>query len=131
MRATTRTRPGFCKAAALDEIEAAGFTLSPGRYVGAPESEEDQIAFEERIATLVNWLATRWRRTSDSLLRSSGLWRARAMKSEWITASVAELEADGTILVQDGNHSSTGRDGMNWILLARPTSERRTSATPA
>lgn len=26
------------------------------------------------------------------------------MKSEWITASVAELEADGTILVQDGNH---------------------------
>ena len=26
------------------------------------------------------------------------------MKSEWITASVAELEADGIILVQDGNH---------------------------
>ncbi len=26
------------------------------------------------------------------------------MKSEWITASVADLEADGIILVQDGNH---------------------------
>ena len=31
---------GFSKSASLDEIEAAGFTLSPGRYVGAPESEE-------------------------------------------------------------------------------------------
>ena len=49
--------PGFCKSATLDEIEAAGFTLSPGRYVGAPESEEDEIAFEERMATLVDQLA--------------------------------------------------------------------------
>ena len=46
--------PGFCKSATLAEIEAAGFTLSPGRYVGAPESEEDEIAFEERMATLVD-----------------------------------------------------------------------------
>ena len=32
-------------------------TLSPGRYVGAPEAEEDDIAFEERMATLVDDLA--------------------------------------------------------------------------
>ena len=49
--------PGFCTSAALDEIAAAGFTLSPGGYVGAPESEEDEIAFEERMATLVDQLA--------------------------------------------------------------------------
>ena len=49
--------PGFVKAAPLSEIEAAGFALSPGRYVGAPESEEDQVAFEERMATLVDKLA--------------------------------------------------------------------------
>lgn len=48
---------GFCKSAALTEIETAGFTLSPGRYVGAPESEEDEIAFAERMATLVDQLA--------------------------------------------------------------------------
>ena len=48
---------GFCKSAALAEVEAAGCTLSPGRYVGAPESEEDEIAFEERMATLVDKLA--------------------------------------------------------------------------
>jgi type I restriction enzyme M protein len=49
--------PGFCKSATLAEIEASGLTLSPGRYVGAPESEEDEIAFEERMATVVDQLA--------------------------------------------------------------------------
>jgi type I restriction enzyme M protein len=48
---------GFCKNAGLDEVEAAGLTLSPGRYVGAPEAEENEIAFEERMATLVDHLA--------------------------------------------------------------------------
>ncbi len=49
--------PGFCKGAAVEEIETAGFTLSPGGYVGAPESEEEEIEFEERVATLVDQLA--------------------------------------------------------------------------
>jgi type I restriction enzyme M protein len=50
-------QPGFCRTATLAEIEAAGFTLSPGRYVGAPEAEEAEVAFEERMATLVDRLA--------------------------------------------------------------------------
>lgn len=49
--------PGFCKSATLEEVVTASFTLSAGRYVGAPESEEDEIAFEERVATLVDQLA--------------------------------------------------------------------------
>lgn len=49
--------PGFCKGSDTDEIAAAGFALSPGRYVGAPESEEDEVAFEEKMATLVDQLA--------------------------------------------------------------------------
>jgi type I restriction enzyme M protein len=48
---------GFCKSATLDEIAVAGFPLSPGPYVGAPESEEDEIAFEERMAIVVDKLA--------------------------------------------------------------------------
>lgn len=44
---------GFCKAARLAEIEAAGFALTPGRYVGAAAVEEDEGAFEERMAELV------------------------------------------------------------------------------
>lgn len=48
---------GFCKSVVVAEIEAAGFALSPGRFVGAPESEEDEIMFEERMAGLVDRLA--------------------------------------------------------------------------
>ncbi len=49
--------PGFCRNTTLAEIKAAGFALSPGRFVGAPEAEEDAIAFEEKMATLVDLLA--------------------------------------------------------------------------
>jgi type I restriction enzyme M protein len=48
---------GYCASVALDEIEKHGFALTPGRYVGAPESEEDEIEFEERMAGLVDQLA--------------------------------------------------------------------------
>lgn len=47
---------GFCASVATADIEAAGWTLSPARYVGAPEEEDDAVAFEERMATLVESL---------------------------------------------------------------------------
>lgn len=50
-------RLGFCKAATIAEIEKQDFALSPGRYVGAPEDEEDEVAFEERMALLVDGLS--------------------------------------------------------------------------
>jgi type I restriction enzyme M protein len=48
---------GFSASVTLEEIEKHGFSLSPGRFVGAPESEEDEIAFEENMAALVDRLA--------------------------------------------------------------------------
>jgi len=33
--------PGFCKAAALEEIKKNGYVLTPGRYVGVPPEEDD------------------------------------------------------------------------------------------
>lgn len=48
---------GFCASVSFNEIEKHGFALSPGRYVGAPESEEDEIEFEEKMAGLVDRLA--------------------------------------------------------------------------
>jgi type I restriction enzyme M protein len=48
---------GFCRSVKLDEIRTLGFALSPGRFVGAPESEEQAVAFEEQMATLVDKLA--------------------------------------------------------------------------
>jgi len=45
--------PGFCKSATLDEIRAHGHVLTPGRYVGAAATEEDDEPFEEKMARLV------------------------------------------------------------------------------
>ena len=45
--------PGLCKVATLDEIEAQGWSLNPGRYVGVPEREEDEdFDFAERLTEL-------------------------------------------------------------------------------
>ena len=44
--------PGFCKAAHLDEIKAHGYVLTPGRYVGAEDVEDDDVPFHKRFAAL-------------------------------------------------------------------------------
>ncbi len=48
---------GFCKSAPLEEIRKQGHVLTPGRYVGAAEQEEDGEPFAEKMARL----AAKWR----------------------------------------------------------------------
>ncbi len=45
--------PGFCKAASIAEIEKHGFVLTPGRYVGAEEQEDDGEPFTEKYPRLL------------------------------------------------------------------------------
>jgi type I restriction enzyme M protein len=40
---------GLCKVATLAEIEAQGWSLNPGRYVGVAASEENDFDFKERL----------------------------------------------------------------------------------
>lgn len=47
---------GFCKSAILDDIEKNNFVLTPGRYVGIKEEEDDGIPFEEKMDILVREL---------------------------------------------------------------------------
>jgi len=44
--------PGFCKSATLDDIKKHGYVLTPGRYVGAAEVEDDGEPFEEKMQRL-------------------------------------------------------------------------------
>ena len=44
--------PGFCKSAELEEIRKHGHVLTPGRYVGAEEIEDDGEPFEEKMKRL-------------------------------------------------------------------------------
>ena len=44
-----RDIPGFCKRATTAEISKHGFVLTPGRYVGAEEQEDDGEPFAEKF----------------------------------------------------------------------------------
>ncbi len=43
---------GFCKVATIEEIKENNYVLTPGRYVGVEEQEDDGIPFEEKMKTI-------------------------------------------------------------------------------
>lgn len=48
--------PGFCKSASLEEIRKHGHVLTPGRYVGAEEQQDDGEPFDQKMKRLVTQL---------------------------------------------------------------------------
>jgi type I restriction enzyme M protein len=48
---------GFCKATKIDEVRKQGHVLTPGRYVGTEEGEEDKQPFEGKMKALTAELA--------------------------------------------------------------------------
>jgi len=44
--------PGLCKVATLEEIEAQGWSLNPGRYVGVAARKEEDVDFKLRLQEL-------------------------------------------------------------------------------
>jgi type I restriction enzyme M protein len=63
--------PGFCKSAALDEIRKHSHVLTPGRYVGAEEVQDDGEPFDEKMQRLV------------------GEWRAQQSEAATLDAAIA------------------------------------------
>jgi type I restriction enzyme M protein len=49
----------------LDEIRAQGYVLTPGRYVGAAEAEEDEEPFEHKMARLISILEKQFIESND------------------------------------------------------------------
>ena len=52
---------GFCKSAILKDVEKNGFILTPGRYVGVAEEEDDGEPFEEKMKRLVGELGEQFK----------------------------------------------------------------------
>lgn len=57
--------PGFCKSASLEEIKAHGYILTPGRYVGAEDVEDDILPFADRFSELQASLSQQFDRSAD------------------------------------------------------------------
>jgi len=56
---------GFCKAAAIEEVEKNGFVLTPGRYVGADFVMEDDEVFEEKMTRLTKELTEQFKQSKE------------------------------------------------------------------
>ena len=64
---------GFCKTAKLDEIRAQGHVLTPGRYVGSEDVEDDSEIAEQKIKRLTATLQEQFAESAklESAIRKS------------------------------------------------------------
>ena len=115
---STRTSPGFCKSATLDEIRQHGHILTPGRYVGAEEVEDDGEPFDEKMARLTAELreqTTAIRQARQAHLGQSGghrLWRvseANFLPGTWRLCRLDDVADIIDCLHKTPVYSNTGR----------------------
>ncbi|OBB98463.1 type I restriction-modification system subunit M [Mycobacterium sp. 852002-40037_SCH5390672] len=69
--------PGFCKSVPLDDIRAAGYPLTPGRYVDAPPPRDDGEPVGDKIARLTTDLLA----ALDESVRADNVVRQQV---EWL-----------------------------------------------
>src|SRR6202790_821651 len=48
--------PGFCKTSKIDDLRKSRYVLTPGRYVGTEEVEDDGVPFEDKMGRLARTL---------------------------------------------------------------------------
>ncbi|MCQ4921462.1 type I restriction-modification system subunit M [Tissierella carlieri] len=66
---------GFCYSATIDEIREHEYVLTPGRYVGIEEVEDDGVPFEEKIENLTSELSelfAKSRRLEEEIRKNLG-----------------------------------------------------------
>lgn len=56
---------GFCKSANIEEIRKHGHILTPGRYVGTAEVEEDDEVFEDKMKRLTSELSMQFKKSDE------------------------------------------------------------------
>ncbi len=68
-----KDEPGFCKLIQIDKIRGNDYVLTPGRYVGAPEIESDDIQFGQKMEKLTSQLDEQMTKGNEleSLIRTN------------------------------------------------------------
>src|SRR5699024_3656563 len=56
---------GFCKAANLEEVREHDYILTPGRYVGLEEEEDDGESFDEKMERLTTDIAEQFKESKN------------------------------------------------------------------
>ena len=56
---------GYCKVASIDEIKEHDYILTPGRYVGIEEVEDNGEPFEEKMERLTTTLANQFKKSRE------------------------------------------------------------------
>ena len=56
---------GFCAAVTTADIAKQGYILTPGRYVGIEDQEDDGEPFEEKMARLTGELSEMFKRSRE------------------------------------------------------------------
>ncbi|MDD2219284.1 MAG: class I SAM-dependent DNA methyltransferase [Desulfoplanes sp.] len=66
-------KAGYCKSATLKEIKANDYVLTPGRYVGAAEIEDDGIPLETKMSELTRTLYSQMQEAEklDAVIRKN------------------------------------------------------------
>lgn len=62
---TLEDEKGFCAVATLEDIEKQDYILTPGRYVGIAEQEDDGEPFEEKMARLTSELSEMFEKSHE------------------------------------------------------------------
>ncbi len=57
--------PGFARVATLEEVREHNYVLTPGRFVGAEEVEDEDEPFGEKITKLVEQLESEFKRSGE------------------------------------------------------------------
>jgi type I restriction enzyme M protein len=70
---TYADQPGYCKSATLEDIRKHDFVLTPGRYVGAADLEDDGIPFETKMSEMTSLLYQQMEESSrlDKVIRKN------------------------------------------------------------
>ena len=72
---TLEDKTGFCAVKTLDDIQKQEYILTPGRYVGIAEQEEDIEPFDEKMDRLTSELSELFKesqRLEDEIMKQLG-----------------------------------------------------------
>lgn len=56
---------GFCRVASIEEVRSHKFAMSPGRYVGSSNGDDEDVDFEERMPILVDQLRKQFSQSAE------------------------------------------------------------------